>query len=64
VYLEDVALQAANAGNDVLLFGSGVSQSDLKIVHDRLLREYNSSYEFREIVNAHVRKIIEYKVAK
>ncbi len=64
VYLEDVALQAAYAGNSVLLFGPDVTQSDLKIVHDRLLREYNASYEFRSIVNAHVTQIVQYKLAK
>lgn len=64
VYLEDVALEAVVAGNDVLLFGEGVSQSDLKIVHDRLLREYNNSFEFRELVNDHVTRILDYKMAK
>lgn len=64
VYLEDVALEAVKAGNTVLLFGPTVTQSDVKIVHDRLLREYNNSFEFRELVNKHVRLIVEYKVAK
>lgn len=64
VYLEDVALAAVRAGNDVLLFGDGVSQSDLKIVHERLLREYNNSVEFRNMVNQRVTRITDYKMAK
>lgn len=63
-YLEDVALAAVKAGNAVLLFGPSVTQSDAKIVHDRLLREYNNSFEFRELVNQHVKLIIDYKLAK
>ena len=63
VQLEDVALKAAQAGNAVLLFGPGVSQSDLTIVHARLLREYETSYEFRELVNKHVQRIVDYKLA-
>lgn len=64
VYLEDVALEAVKAGNTVLLFGPTVTQGEIKIVHDRLLREYNDSFEFRELVNKHVRLIVDYKVAK
>jgi len=64
VYLEDVALEAVKAGNTVLVFGDGVSQSDLKIVHERLLREFHSSYEFRERVNKNIALILRYKLAK
>lgn len=64
VFLEDIALQAVYAGNSVLLFGPSVSQGDIKIVQDRLLREFNDSYEFRELVNKQVQLILDYKLAK
>ena len=64
VFLEDVALQAVQAGTTVLVFGEGVSQSELKIVHERLVREYTNSFEFRELVNQNVARILQYKLAK
>ncbi len=64
VFLEDVALQAIEAGNTVLVFGDGVPQSELKIVHERLLREFHDSYAFREKINANVALVLRYKLAK
>jgi beta-N-acetylhexosaminidase len=56
-----VSKQAVVAGNDVLIYGPSVSQEDLELVINNLVKEYDINSNFKSYVDNSVLKIIEYK---
>lgn len=59
--LLQVSMEAVLAGNDVLLYGAGVSEADLREIVYELAREYSNNPSFKVLVDESVLKIIEYK---
>lgn len=60
--LAEVSQKAVLAGNDVLLYGPGVSFEQMNEVYDMLNRAYLSDPVFREKLDQSVKKIIGYKL--
>lgn len=60
--LGEVSYKAVMAGNNVLLYGPGVTFAQLDEVYDMLNRSYNSDPAFKEKVDQSVKKIIGYKL--
>lgn len=60
--LTEVSQRAIMAGNNVLLYGPSVTYEQLKEVYDMLNRAYILDRNFREKVDASVKKIIGYKL--
>lgn len=56
--LSQVAVEAVEAGNDVLLFGQGVTEADLDEVLAALLFKYQDSQSFKAQVDQAVSKIL------
>lgn len=61
--LAEVSRDAIRAGNNVLLYGEGVSEAELASVVSQLTREYDANEDFKALVDNSVKKIIEYKHA-
>lgn len=59
--LSQVAIEAIKAGNDVLVFGRGVSPSSLEEAVVALQKEYEDSESFKNKVNNSLSKILELK---
>ncbi|MFZ1721866.1 MAG: glycoside hydrolase family 3 N-terminal domain-containing protein [Microgenomates group bacterium] len=59
--LADVAVKAATAGVEVLLFGEGVSSEELNEIATALEIQYNNNAIFRDHVDKSAKKIIELK---
>jgi len=59
--LSTVALQALRAGNHALLFGPGVSPTELWEVMEAIRAEYVGSFEFRDTVDAALAKGEQYR---
>ncbi len=59
--LAEVAVEALKAGNDVLLFGRGVTAEELESVLFALEKEYEDSASFRARVEASLAKVIKLK---
>ena len=59
--LDRVAIEALTAGNQFLLFGTGVSSADLDQVLDALELEYQDSQSFSKQVDLAVQKILSLK---
>jgi beta-glucosidase-like glycosyl hydrolase len=60
--LPEIAVKAILAGNDVLVFGSGVDTTDLDKVIGRLTWEYSQSDAFRLKVDNSLHKILDTKL--
>jgi beta-N-acetylhexosaminidase len=59
--LGQVAVEAIQAGNNVLVFGKGVDAAALEEVTIALLKEYNDSESFKTKVNNSASKILSFK---
>jgi len=59
--LPKVVVEAVYAGNNVLVFGEGVSVEDFTKIQKALYSEYDNSSEFRNMVDASAEKIISLK---
>jgi hypothetical protein len=59
--ITEIAIEAVEAGNDVLVFGRGVEPIVLDQVLYGLEKEYNDSASFRAKVDASVAKILALK---
>lgn len=60
--LSQVSERAIRAGNDVLVYGRGVSDEDMEVVVNDLASKYESDLSFKMIVDKAVEKIINYKI--
>lgn len=59
--LIDVSIQAVEAGEEILVYGQGVSAEEFDEIISSLTSEYNSNQEFKSLVDKAVLKIVEYK---
>ncbi len=59
--IEQVAIEAIDAGNNVLVFGKGVSASSLEKVIFALQKEYEDSDSFKKKIDNSVQKILNLK---
>lgn len=59
--LAQVSKEAVLAGNNVLLYGPSVSNSQMQEVISTLAREYDTNVQFKSLVDKSILKVIEYK---
>lgn len=59
--IEDVAIEAIEAGNNVLVFSNGVTPVTLEKITFALQKKYNDSESFRQKVDNSVKKILNLK---
>lgn len=60
--LAEISQKALLAGNNVLLYGAGVTFEQLTEVYDMLIKAYLNDPIFKEKVDVSVKKIIDYKL--
>ena len=60
--LIDVVIEAAEAGNQVLVFGPSVTLDQIEQIQTALINRYQSDNQFAQKIDNHVQKIIQYKL--
>jgi len=62
--LSEVSVEAIMAGNDVLVYGEGVTAQELETVMNDLIKEYEANEEFKSKADDSVRKLLKLRVAE
>jgi beta-N-acetylhexosaminidase len=61
VDLGSLSIKAIQAGNDVLVFGGGISPAQFTRLIEKLETEYQGNADFRNKVDVHAKRVLEYK---